>query len=221
MAQSHTLTTPAARVVLFSGGRGSGVLSKQLLRDPRIQLTLAINGYDDGASTGRSAASSAMHWDRPTSARMPRAWRSNWHVPATLVDLLDARLPDGLTTSDALAMLRARAAAQPALAERVEAFAAELARTGRPFDFNDCSVGNLVFAGSFLLRGRRFNDAVDDYCALLSLPAGLIENVSDGNQRPPRRHRGGRGSPRSEEEIVGAAGHNRSRTSSPSIRRSP
>ena len=52
MAQSHTLTTPAARVVLFSGGRGSGVLSKQLLRDPRIQLTLAINGYDDGASTG-------------------------------------------------------------------------------------------------------------------------------------------------------------------------
>ena len=52
MAQSHPLTTPAARVVLFSGGRGSGVLSKQLLRDPRIQLTLAINGYDDGASTG-------------------------------------------------------------------------------------------------------------------------------------------------------------------------
>ena len=28
--------------------------------------------------------------------------------------------------------------------------------------------------------GRRFNDAVDDYCALLGLPAGLVENVSDG-----------------------------------------
>ena len=38
----------------------------------------------------------------------------------------------------------------------------------------------MVFAGSFLLQGHRFNDAVDDYCALLSLPRGLIENVSDG-----------------------------------------
>src|SRR5215510_6043752 len=41
-----------ARVVLFSGGRGSGVLSRLLLKDPQVQLTLAINGYDDGASTG-------------------------------------------------------------------------------------------------------------------------------------------------------------------------
>ena len=41
-----------ARVVVFSGGRGSGVLSRQLVKDPRIELTLAINGYDDGASTG-------------------------------------------------------------------------------------------------------------------------------------------------------------------------
>jgi len=35
------------RVVLFSGGRGSGVLSRQLLKDPQISLTLAINGYTD------------------------------------------------------------------------------------------------------------------------------------------------------------------------------
>jgi hypothetical protein len=41
-------------------------------------------------------------------------------------------------------------------------------------------VGNLVFAGAFLLRGRDFNAAVDDYCALVGLPAGLIENVTDG-----------------------------------------
>jgi hypothetical protein len=37
-----------------------------------------------------------------------------------------------------------------------------------------------VFAGCYLYCGRRFNDAVDDYCALLGLPAGLVENVSDG-----------------------------------------
>jgi len=210
MAQSHPLTTPAACVVLFSGGRGSGVLSKQLLRDPRIQLTVAINGYDDGASTGevRRFLGDALGPSdfRKNASRLALELGT---APATLVDLLDARLPDGLTADDALAMLRARTAAQPALAERIEAFAAELARTGRPFHFNDCSVGNLVFAGSFLLRGRRFNDAVDDYCALLSLPAGLIENVSDGTNA----HLVAIGSDGavlgSEEEIVGAAGHNR------------
>ena len=210
MAQSHPLTTPAARVVLFSGGRGSGVLSKQLLRDPRIQLTLAINGYDDGASTGevRRFLGDALGPSdfRKNASRLALELGT---APPPLVDLLDARLPDGLTASDALTMLRARTAAQPALAERIEAFAAELDRTGRAFDFNDCSVGNLVFAGSFLLRGRRFNDAVDDYCALLSLPAGLIENVSDGTNAHLVAIGADGAVLGSEEEIVGAAGHNR------------
>ena len=39
-------------VVLFSGGRGSDVLSRQLIGHPDVALTIAINGYDDGASTG-------------------------------------------------------------------------------------------------------------------------------------------------------------------------
>jgi len=40
------------RVVMFSGGRGSGVLLDQLIARPDVDVTLAINGYDDGASTG-------------------------------------------------------------------------------------------------------------------------------------------------------------------------
>jgi len=42
----------ALSVVVFSGGRGSSVLSKELITHPGISLTLAINGYDDGMSTG-------------------------------------------------------------------------------------------------------------------------------------------------------------------------
>ena len=73
-----------------------------------------------------------------------------------------------------------RSIAQPELAVRLAAFERELLSSGKPFDFSDCSIGNLVFAGSVLLAGRQFNAAVDDYCALLGLPPGLIENVSDG-----------------------------------------
>ena len=37
-----------------------------------------------------------------------------------------------------------------------------------------------MFAGGFLLADRRFNAAIDDYCALVGLAPGVIENVTDG-----------------------------------------
>jgi hypothetical protein len=117
--------------------------------------------------------------------------------------LLNARLPVGCTREQALNALRqidpatvvagepipseiARLipaqspAIRQALTERLAEFERELQATGRAFDFSDCSVGNLVFAGAFLRCRRVFNAAVDDYSALLGLPIGLIENVSDG-----------------------------------------
>ncbi len=72
------------------------------------------------------------------------------------------------------------AAARAAVGLRLQRFAEEVESTGRPFAFDDCSLGNLVFAGGFLLAARDFNRAVDDYCALVGLPPGLIENVTDG-----------------------------------------
>ena len=51
-ATTPTTGDAALRVVLFSGGRGSGALTTALVRTPGVDVTLAINGYDDGASTG-------------------------------------------------------------------------------------------------------------------------------------------------------------------------
>jgi 2-phospho-L-lactate transferase/gluconeogenesis factor (CofD/UPF0052 family) len=200
----------AVRVVLFSGGRGSGVLSKQLVNDPRIRLTLAINGYDDGASTGevrRFLGDSLGPSDfRKNASRLALELGT---CSPSLIEVLDARLPDGRTREQAMATVRQRSAGFPAVADRVDAFIRELETTGRPFNFSDCSLGNLVFAGSFLMSGRQFNAALDDYCALVGLPAGIIENVTDGTNAylvaigDNGRLLG------SEEEIVGAAGQNR------------
>jgi 2-phospho-L-lactate transferase/gluconeogenesis factor (CofD/UPF0052 family) len=165
-------------VVVFSGGRGSSVLSRELIANPRIDLTLAINGYDDGMSTGevRRFLGDALG---------PSDFRKNAsHLAKTLrtcsedvVAQLDRRLPDGTTSESAVAELESLGGE---IGARVALFAAELRSSGKPFDFADCAIGNLAFAGSYLGCGRRFNAAVDDYCALLNLPAGLIENVSDG-----------------------------------------
>lgn len=192
--------------MLFSGGRGSGALAEQLVTNPRIALSVVINGYDDGASTGevrRFLGDSLGPSDfRKNASRLARSLKS---CHPALLGVLDARLPAGLEgrdtagrlaaairaplpgdgESDPLAPLRAAAGGleaplREAIALRLERFASELRTSPAPFSFADCSVGNLVFAGGFLLAGRQFNPAVEDYCALVGLPPGLIENVTDG-----------------------------------------
>jgi 2-phospho-L-lactate transferase/gluconeogenesis factor (CofD/UPF0052 family) len=171
-------------VVLFSGGRGSGALTRQLVARPGVSLTVAINGYDDGASTGevrRFLGDSLGPSDfRKNASRLAGELHT---AGAGLIELLDARLPAGMSAAEAVAQID-RTAADPAHDRRVRdwlaAFVEEHARSGTPFVFGDCSVGNLVFAGAYLRAGRDFNRAVDDYAALLGLPAGLIENVTSG-----------------------------------------
>ncbi len=173
------------RVVLFSGGRGSGALARQLTHHQAIDLTVAINGYDDGASTGevrRFLGDSLGPSDfRKNASRLATELST---APAELVALLDGRLPVGCDAQWAHAAIGvAKRGEHPwtvAVSRYLEAFEQELDRTGRPFEFSDCSLGNLVFAGAFLLAGHNFNRAVADYCSLLQLPAGLVENVTDG-----------------------------------------
>ena len=188
------------RVVLFSGGRGSGVLTRQLVANSGISVTVAINGYDDGASTGevrRFLRDSLGPSDfRKNASRLASELRT---ASPALIELLDWRFPAGASEADARAAFAALAddrnvAARDvqSLADRIDdstrsriaaalqQFADLLAATGAPFSFSDCSLGNLVFAGLYLQSGRAFNRAVDNYTSLVGLPIGLIENVTDG-----------------------------------------
>jgi len=186
--------------VLFSGGRGSGALTRQLVANPGISLTIAINGYDDGASTGevrRFLRDSLGPSDfRKNAARLATELRS---CTLALVELLDFRFPASANEADARKAFavvagdpaversdlynlaeRVPVAARSRVADALKRFADLLGETGDSFNFSDCSLGNLVFAGLYLQSGRVFNRAVDDYAALVGLPEGLIENVTAG-----------------------------------------
>lgn len=169
----------APRVVLFSGGRGASALVTQLLKEPGLDLTIAINGYDDGRSTGavrRLLGDSLGPSDfRKNASRLAAALRS---CSSRLLEILESRLPPVVSDTEAIDRLRAVIAAEPALAQPLEIVLAEISRRP-PFDFSDCAIGNLVFAGIYLLRGRRFNDAVDGYSRLVGLEAQIV-NVTSG-----------------------------------------
>src|SRR5262245_55747563 len=142
-------------VVVFSGGRGSSVLSQELITHPGIVLTLAINGYDDGMSTGevRRFLGDALGPSdfRKNASHLARALNT---CPAETIDALDRRLPSPCTREEALAMLRQ---VNGPAEDRIAAFERELIASGRPFEFSDCAIGNIVFAGAYLSANRRFN----------------------------------------------------------------
>src|SRR5205814_262973 len=121
---------------------GSGALAKQLVKDPRVDLTIAINGYDDGASTGevrRFLGDSLGPSDfRKNASRIALELAT---CPPQLIELLDARLPVGTSPREAATMLRTRASGNPDAARRLEAFVHELEATGGSFVFDDCSIG--------------------------------------------------------------------------------
>jgi 2-phospho-L-lactate transferase/gluconeogenesis factor (CofD/UPF0052 family) len=169
------------KVVLFSGGRGSGALARQLVGRAGVSLTVAINGYDDGASTGevrRFLGDSLGPSDfRKNASRLASELKT---CPPDLIEALDSRLPDGISPEDALGRLAAIASQREPLREWLATFVDEYRRRDVPFAFADCSVGNLVFAGAYLSAGRRFNQAVDDYAGLLGLAPGLVDNVTEG-----------------------------------------
>ena len=200
----HRDANTKVNVVLFSGGRGSTVLSKELINNPRVSLTLAVNGYDDGASTGevrRFLGDSLGPSDfRKNASRMASELQS---CDCELIELLDLRFPDGCSVEKAVVALELLAGkstdfhwdflrvlekllagldenTKAVLGKKILCFERERATTGRPFSFGDCSLGNLVFAGCYLDMARDFNAAIADYCSLLKLPEGLIENVTDG-----------------------------------------
>ena len=192
------------KVVLFSGGRGSSALAKQLVVQSNVTLSLLINGYDDGMSTGevrRFLGDSLGPSDfRKNSTRMASVLES---APAELIELLDLRLPMEVTPELIEAISRTLAGQKGSfkhefvtqisnlcknldtdsahgLADRILVFNQEKQSTGKDFNFADCSLGNLIFAGSFLLSGRSFNKAVDDYSQLLGLEPGLVMNITNG-----------------------------------------
>src|SRR5687768_2639671 len=115
------------RIILFSGGRGAGVLTRELVAHPSISLTIAINGYDDGASTGevrRFLRDSLGPSDfRKNAARLATDLRS---CSPALIELLDLRLPVGASEEDARTVFTAIAGAEVAASDEVRSLTERL-----------------------------------------------------------------------------------------------
>ncbi len=192
------------RVVVFCGGRGSASIVRELIRWPQVDLSLLVNAYDDGLSTGQL---------REFIPNMlgPSDFRKNLsHIldlcsdqQYALRQILEFRLPRDFSATHFESLIRflsrrSTTSVMPRLEELfdevdhlrkkqivryLEAFLAYyLSQDGRGLTFADCSFGNLIFAGCYLECGRSFNSTVKRLSGLFGSKANLI-NVSRGENR--------------------------------------
>jgi 2-phospho-L-lactate transferase/gluconeogenesis factor (CofD/UPF0052 family) len=192
------------RVSLFCGGRGSAALIRELSRRPDIKLNLLINAYDDGLSTGeiRGFIPGMLG---PSDFRKNLSYLLDLHSNEqyALTSLLEYRFP---VPTDAQAIVElSKALKNPTRIGGIEAklnqmlqqvdpstlkriheyvlvFMDYCDRQPKAFDFSDCSLGNILFAGAYIKAAGNFNQATAELATLFGSKASLI-NVTGGENR--------------------------------------
>ncbi|MFI9594649.1 2-phospho-L-lactate transferase CofD family protein [Nonomuraea sp. NPDC052265] len=164
-------------VALFGGGRGGASIARALLRTPGTSLSLLVNGYDNGLSTG-----ALRRW--LPGMLGPSDFRKNLLLHLDPGDprhtLLERRLPSGTTPAALDELTDAVAATGLAGAAReLRVVAERLAARPGGLDLADCALGNLVFAGAYLRLGEDFNAAVRACARTFGSPVRLL-NVTGG-----------------------------------------
>lgn len=190
-------------VVLFSGGSGTQSITQALLQHPQISLRILINAYDDGHSTGRLRRFlPGMLGPSDVRKNLNRLMPVRERSQQALRTISDYRLPVGISRTDAhrtiAAMLAGDYAALPeklrsafdllmvgqlrSLCSYLHTFLEyEHGRpSGRCFDFTDCAIGNLLFAGCYLSEGQDFNRAIEVFSRFHEVDPGVLLNITMG-----------------------------------------
>ena len=105
--QSNSTGDGKLRIAMFSGGRGTGAITEALLRHSDIELTLLVNTYDDGLSTGllrRFIPGMLGPSDVRKNISRFLAQKSDPSSQALLF-LIEYRFPDPFETIEALSLL--------------------------------------------------------------------------------------------------------------------
>ncbi len=208
IAQSPKVPHDKLKIAMFSGGRGTGAITEALLRYPDIELTLLVNTYDDGLSTGLLRRFIPGMLGPSDVRKNVSRFLAQKIDPASqaLHSLIEYRFPDPFDTTEALDLLESftrfesdQYAEHELLKKReelsltmmrqasryLEAFLKyyrERIHTFPSFPFGDVSLGNLLFAGCYLVNGQDFNRAVTDFSHFAGTGERVL-NLTNGENR--------------------------------------
>lgn len=181
------------QVAVFSGGRGSNSIVKELLKDESIQLSLIVNAYDDGKSTGEirrffnmlgpSDIRKNQENLMPASFSHHEVWSQIFKFRfskdaeyASCMEILDNFVEE---RSDWIEDIHIRDANIKKLIRKLLMQFIVSVRTyekiiGRPFNFSDCALSNCLYAGAFEITGKSFNETIKLFNILLHTQGDVI-----------------------------------------------
>lgn len=186
--------TSKIKIVLFCGGRGSTALIQEVIRNPDYQLALIINAYDDGLSTG-ALRSYIPGFLGPSDFRKNIATTfvsfSSEYINLNLI--LEFRIPElskvfyssfteiTVRNPELIENLKELSGrTQSLIREYTDEFFSFQRTQSEQFNFADCSLGNLIFAGAYLKAHQDFQTANNLMCKLFGSQA-IILNISNEN----------------------------------------
>ena len=189
------------KVCLFAGGRGSSELIHSFNSDQQIQLTVLVNGYDDGLSTGKIRnlipgllgpsdfrknfstllISSGSDLDKSIAHLLELRILNRDHFLVSNLEAKNIILNDILESKKEILTY----AQFKSVKKNIEYFFTNFAESGTnlaPIVFNDMAFGNLLIAGQYLQSNKDFNSAINTLSRLFKTKTSIL-NVSDGSNR--------------------------------------
>lgn len=185
------------KVTLICGGRGSAQLIRSLDQNRLVDLTLLVNAYDDGLSTGvlRQLIPGMLG---PSDFRKNMSHSMSYHRNPynLLLNLFEYRVKEFdekfiskfLIYKD-LSLIDVRFKSLNKVISRdqynlilnaIYTICKHLEQFSREKYSFEMSVGNLVFSGIYLNNSHNFNKTINIYYNLLQIKSKIF-NVSDGN----------------------------------------
>jgi 2-phospho-L-lactate transferase/gluconeogenesis factor (CofD/UPF0052 family) len=192
-------------VSVFCGGRGGSNLIREFLRHPGLEVNAIINAYDDGLSTGeirsfipgmlgpsdfRKNLSNFLHLHSSYQYALNRMLEfrlSQEHQEKELTYLKNWALEGGGGAAEALpddlrTVIRELDRMGPRVRDYLKRFFEYQTSQDHAFNFVNCSVGNLVFAGAYLKNRGNFNATAAELAREFHSKARLL-NVTGGENR--------------------------------------
>lgn len=185
------------KIILFSGGSGTKLIAKTLANNSNIDLILAINGYDDGKSTGRirefignflgpsDFRKNSLNLCQDENLKLILEHRIASKNNLLIQSFLDNPIKNldklCLNDFDKLKNFKYLSLDQyNKIFDYLFFFRKFEKQSKKKFDYFDCSIGNLVFAGIFLKLKRDFNKTIDCFNKLCGANVKIF-NVTDGS----------------------------------------
>ena len=182
------------KIVVFSGGRGCTNIIKALISQTDLDLTIVVNAYDNGKSTGR-IRSYIPGLLGPSDIRKNVSLLLECYNSPQLANFLEYRLASNLQRLPMLQFLELSNPNDFVSLSFKQYKSIELALSffdkyqlncDDMFDTFDCAIGNVILASLFLQYKNDFNSAITKYQEIF-LPKSVIKsqrarilNVTDG-----------------------------------------